>query len=232
LVYAWRWSRVAAFVETVAMRLLPLEAARAVLRVGRASGADALLSDDPHGAGVLIYDHLSEDNHALLKYIAWSRRIHGDREAEASVRHVASLEEYLDHEPVHIAFSGNYATMKRLDETLRRELGESVKVLSTLYPKQDFALVDVLHPEVSKGEGCAAVAAEYGFKREEVMAIGDNFNDLEMLDYAGIAVVMGNAETALQDSLRRTREFHLTATNDEDGVAHAIEKFILNDSRQ
>ena len=217
--------------ETVAMRLLPLDAARAVLSVGRAEGADALVSDDPHGAGVLVYDHLSEDNYALVKYIAWSRRIHGD-EVEQSVRRVASLEEYLDHEPVHIAFSGNYATMKRLDKTLRRELGESVKVLSTLYPKQDFALVDVLHPEVSKGVGVAATAAEYGLKREEVMAIGDNFNDLEMLDYAGTAVVMGNAETALRDSLSRTRDFHLTATNDEDGVAQAIEKFILKPRRQ
>jgi HAD superfamily hydrolase (TIGR01484 family) len=176
---------------------------------------------------VLVYDHLSEDNHALAKYIAWSRRIHGD-EAEASVRRVASLEEYLDHAPVHVAFSGHYAPMKQLDETLRRELGASVKVLGTMYPKQDFALVDVLHPEVSKGVGVAAVAAEYHLKREEVMAIGDNFNDLEMLEFAGTSVVMGNAETALQDSLSRTRDFHLTATNDEDGVAQAIEKIIFS----
>lgn len=217
--------------ETVSVNLLPLEAAREVLRVGRAAGADALVSDDPHGSGVLVYDHLSEDNHALVKYIAWSRRIHGD-EAEESVRCVPSLEDYLDHAPVHIAFSGHYEPMKRLEETLRRELGESVKVLGTMYPKQDFALVDVLHPEVSKGVGVAAVAAEYKLKREEVMAMGDNFNDLEMLEFAGTSVVMGNAETALRDSLSRIRDFHLTATNDEDGVAQAIEKFIFNHSSQ
>jgi Cof subfamily protein (haloacid dehalogenase superfamily) len=213
--------------ETVSVNLLPLEAARAVLRVGRAAGADALVSDDPEGAGVLLYDHLSEDNHALAKYIEWSRRIHGD-EAEESVRRVPSLEAYLDHAPVHVAFSGHYAPMKQLDETLRRELGESVKVLGTMYPKQDFALVDVLHPEVSKGVGVAAVAAEYHLKREEVMAIGDNFNDLEMLEFAGTSVVMGNAETALRDSLSRTRDFQMTATNDEDGVAQAIEKIIFS----
>jgi hypothetical protein len=180
---------------------------------------------------VLVYDHLSDDNLALAKYIAWSRRIHGD-EAEEAVRRVASLEDYLDHEPVHVAFSGHYAPMRDLDEILRRELGESVKVLSTMYPKQDFALVDVLNPEVSKGVGVAAVAAEYGFARQEVMAIGDNFNDLEMLGFAGTSVVMGNAEASLQNRLREIRSFHVTATNDEDGVADAIEKFILNHRSQ
>jgi hypothetical protein len=213
--------------ETVAVSLLPLEAAREVLRVGRAAGADALVSDDPHGAGLLIYDHVSEDNTALAKYVAWSRRIHGD-EADEAVKRVPSLEVYLDHAPVHVAFSGNCAMMRRLDETLRRELGESIKVLCTMYPKQDFALVDVLHPEVSKGTGVAAVAAEYGLTHEDVMAVGDNFNDLEMLGFAQTAVVMGNAETALRDSLRSIKDFHVTATNDEDGVAEAIEKFILN----
>lgn len=148
------------------------------------------------------------------------------------MRRVDSLEDYLDHAPVHVAFSGHYAPMKLLDETLRRELGASVKVLSTMYPKQDFALIDVLHPEVSKGVGVAAVAAEYNLKREEVMAIGDNFNDLEMLEFAGTSVVMGNAETALRDSLSRVCDFQLTATNDEDGVAQAIEKFIFNHSNQ
>jgi Cof subfamily protein (haloacid dehalogenase superfamily) len=214
--------------ETVALRLLPLEAAREVLRVGRAQGADALVSADPHGAGVLVYEHLSDDNHTLAKYIAWARRIHGD-EAEEAVRCVPSLEDYMDQEePVHIAFSGNYEMMRDLDEILRRELGANVKVLSTLYPKQNFAIVDCLHPEVSKGVGVAAVAAEYGLEREEVMAIGDNFNDLEMLEFAGTSVVMGNAEASLQARLRNIRSFHVTATNDQDGVACAIERFILN----
>ncbi len=56
------------------------------------------------------------------------------------------------------------------------------------------------------------------------MAIGDNFNDLEMLEYAGTAVVMGNADLKL---LERD-EFYTTLSNDEGGVAVAIERFILN----
>ena len=212
--------------ETVAVWLLPLREAQEVLRVGRENNADALVSDDPHGAGVLVYDHRSDDNPALAKYIAWSRRIHGEEAAE-SVRRVAALEDYLDHAPVHIAFSGNVSRMKRLGEKLSEELGAGVKILSTIYPKQDFTLLDVLHPEVSKGAGVDAATREQNLSREEVMAIGDNFNDLEMLQYAGTSVLMGNAEDSLRALLKDQTGYHTTTTNDEDGVAVAIEKFIL-----
>ena len=58
---------------------------------------------------------------------------------------------------------------------------------------------------------------------ENVMVIGDNFNDLEMLEYAGTAVVMGNADPLLLER----KDFHTTLSNDENGVALAIKKFIL-----
>ena len=145
------------------------------------------------GAGLLVYDHISDGNTALAKYIAWSRRVVG-QEAAAAIRRVPSLEEYLDHDPLHVAFSGGCAAMERLSEVIAGELGAAVKLLLTLYPKMDFALLDVLHPEASKGAGLAAVAAEQGLTRAEVMAVGDNFNDLEMLECAGTGVLMGNAE--------------------------------------
>lgn len=208
--------------ETVSAVLMPVEAARAVVRVGRAHGADALVSDDHVGEGTLVYDHVSPGNTALAKYIAWSRHVVGD-EAAASIKQVPSLEEYLNHDPLHVAFSGGCAAMELLAEEMRREMEERVRLLLTLYPKMDFALLDVLHPDASKGAGLSAVAAEQGITAGEVMAVGDNFNDLEMLEYAGTGVLMGNAEP----SLRERGSFHLTATNDEDGVAEAIEKFVL-----
>lgn len=208
--------------ETVAVHLLPQAEAHEVLRVARGHQADALVSDDPVGAGLLVYDHISEDNLSLVKYIEWSRRIVGD-EVEASVRQVRSLEAYLDHAPVHIAFSGTCAHMSQLSEMIRLELDTRVKLLLTLYPRPDFALLDVLHPQASKGAGLAAVAAEYQLRREQVMAIGDNLNDLEMLTYAGTGIRMGNAEPSLHD----LAGLHTTATNDEDGVAVAIEHFVL-----
>jgi hypothetical protein len=137
---------------------------------------------------------------------------------------VPSLEEYLDHAPVLITFSGTQASAERLSAALDAELGASVRLMTTIYPRLDFGLVDVIHPDVSKGTGLAAVAEEYGLAPAQVMAVGDNHNDREMLEYAGTRVVVGNAEPALRD----LAGVHVTASNDEDGVAAAVEKFILN----
>ena len=213
----------AATLQTVSVLPLPLDAAREALRVGREAGADALLSDDHEGLGVLIYDHLRGENTAAYKYVSWARRIHGEEGANA-VQQVGSLEEYMDHEPIHLAFSGACDEMDQLEVILNSELGSTVKILGTKYPEQDFTLLDILNPAASKGAGVAAAAAELAVTREEIMAIGDNYNDLEMLLFAGVGVVMANAPL----SLREIPGLHPTASNREDGVALAIEQFILN----
>jgi Cof subfamily protein (haloacid dehalogenase superfamily) len=212
----------AATLQTVSVLPLPLAAAREALRVGREAGADALLSDDHDGLGVLIYDHLSSENSAAHRYVTWARRIHGDEGANA-VHQVTSLEAYMDHDPVHLAFSGGCDEMDQLEKALHDELGSTVKILGTKYLEQDFTLLDILNPAASKGAGVAAAAAELGATREEIMAIGDNYNDLEMLLFAGTGVVMANAPL----SLREIAGLHPTASNKDDGVALAIERFIL-----
>jgi Cof subfamily protein (haloacid dehalogenase superfamily) len=214
----------AATLQTVSVLPLPLDAAREALRVGRETGADALLSDDHEGLGVLVYDHLRGDNTAAHKYVSWARRIHGEEEGGNAVQQVGSLENYLDHDPIHLAFSGRCHEMDQLEELLKSKLGSTVKILGTKYLEQDFTLLDILNPAVSKGAGVAAAAAELNIDREEIMAIGDNYNDLEMLLFAGVGVVMANAPL----SLREIAGLHPTASNREDGVALAIEQFILN----
>ena len=213
----------AATLQTVSVLPLPLDPAREALRVGRAAGADALLSDDHEGLGVLVYDHLRGENTAAYKYVSWARRIHGEEGANA-VHQVASLEDYLDHEPIHLSFSGTCNEMDQLEENLKSELCSTVKILGTKYLEQDFTLLDILNPAASKGAGVAAAAAELGVDRDEIMAIGDNYNDLEMLLFAGVGVVMANAPL----TLREIAGLHPTASNREDGVALAIEQFILN----
>jgi HAD superfamily hydrolase (TIGR01484 family) len=128
------------------------------------------------------------------------------------------------HEIVHISFSGNCAAMHKLDDMLRSELRDTVTVLSTIYPRLDFTLIDILPPDTSKGHGLAELAGIENIEPDETMAIGDNFNDLEMLEFAGTAVVMGNADARLRDR----PEFYTTLDNDEAGVARAIKRFILN----
>jgi hydroxymethylpyrimidine pyrophosphatase-like HAD family hydrolase len=173
---------------------------------------------------VLVYDHIRGDNSAAYRYISWARRIHGDEEGRNAVEQVPSLEDYLDHDPIHLSFSGGCEEMDQLEEVLKSELGATAKILSTKYLEQDFTLIDIVNPAASKGAGVAAAAAELGATREEIMAIGDNYNDLEMLLFAGTGVVMANAPL----TLREIAGLHPTASNREDGVALAIEQFILN----
>src|SRR5690242_14713425 len=78
----------AATLQTVAVLPLPLDAAREALRVGRDAGADALLSDDHEGLGVLVYDHLRGGNTAAHRYVSWASRIHGDEEEQDAVKQV------------------------------------------------------------------------------------------------------------------------------------------------
>jgi Cof subfamily protein (haloacid dehalogenase superfamily) len=214
----------AATLQTVAVLPLPADAARKALQIGRRAGADALLSDDHEGLGVLVYDHIRGGNTAAHKYISWARRIHGEEEGSNAVQHVASIEDYLDHDPIHLSFSGGCEEMDQLEEILKTELGPTVKVLGTKYLEQDFTLLDILNPAASKGAGVAAAAAELGVGRKDIMAVGDNYNDLEMLLFAGTGVVMANAPL----SLREIAGLHPTASNRDDGVALAIEQFILN----
>jgi hypothetical protein len=90
----------------------------------------------------------------------------------------------------------------------------------TEYEARDFSLVDVLRPGCSKGAALAEWVRRRGMTRDNVLAIGDNWNDREMLEFAGTPVVMGNAVPTLKEL-----GWHVTGTNDECGVAQAIERF-------
>jgi len=211
--------------ETVSCSLLSTEMSLEIVRVGKDYDGDALVSTDPHGHGTLLYDRVSEDNLPLKKYLRWSETLHGGEVGREGVAHVESLEDILhEHEIVHISFSGSCDAMGAMLSVLGRELGNSVTILPTIYPHLDFTLIDILPADASKGHGVAKLAEVNYLLPENIMTIGDNFNDLEMLEYAGTAVVMGNADPKL---LERP-EFYTTLSNDESGVAAAIKRFILN----
>ncbi|MEP6787019.1 MAG: Cof-type HAD-IIB family hydrolase [Acidobacteriota bacterium] len=211
--------------ETVSCSLLSTETSLEIVRVGKDYDGDALVSTDPNGHGILLYDRVSDDNLPLKKYLRWSESLHGGESGREGVEHVPCLEEILHkHEIVHISFSGSCDAMAAMLSVLARELGNSVTILPTIYPQLDFTLIDILPADASKGHGVAKLVELNNLLPENVMTIGDNFNDLEMLEYAGTAVVMGNADPKL---LERP-EFYTTLSNDESGVAAAIKRFILN----
>lgn len=82
--------------------------------------------------------------------------------------------------------------------------------------------LELTHPSVSKGKALAQLAQQLGITPEQVMAVGDSFNDLSMFAYAGLAIAMGQSKPAVQQAAHA-----ITASNDEDGVAQAIERYVL-----
>ncbi|PKH23563.1 sugar-phosphatase [Enterobacterales bacterium CwR94] len=108
-----------------------------------------------------------------------------------------------------------------LDAAIAR-IPESLKQQYTILKSAPFYL-EILDRRVNKGTGVGQLAEKLGIAPEEVMALGDQENDLAMIEYAGYGVAMGNAV----DSVKAITPYH-TATNMEDGVALAIEKYVLN----
>ena len=136
------------------------------------------------------------------------------------------LETCLTEDPIQVMFSGNIGPIGEAEHALRAApFAKDFALAVTIYAKKDFAMIDVINPACSKGFSLAEWAALRGIAREDVLAIGDNHNDLEMLTFAGIPVVMANCVAEL-----KTFGWHETRSNDHDGVAAAIERFALQEA--
>jgi Cof subfamily protein (haloacid dehalogenase superfamily) len=125
-----------------------------------------------------------------------------------------SLAELLTQAPTFIRFLGEESVRR-----MQREFGDLP--LSFRYETwNDFVECAVLNREASKKNALARLCADFGISSERVLAIGDSRNDVPMLRWAAIGVAMGNALPEVRDSVR-----YVTARNDQDGVARAIERF-------
>jgi Cof subfamily protein (haloacid dehalogenase superfamily) len=198
--------------STVARRLLPRAVARSVLAATR----------EFRDAAALIFDR-EADRHLIFESMDWShsgRRAYWARNSSRIARS-EPLEDALIEDPIQVMFNGAVETMRGLAGALRRDAADFAVSL-TEYEHRDFSLVDVTAPAATKGRALAWRAAQLGLAPAEVMAVGDNFNDLEMLEFAGTPVVMANAVEGL-----RTRGWHVTGHQDEAGLAQAIERFVL-----
>lgn len=109
---------------------------------------------------------------------------------------------------------------EKLDAALV-QLPDWVKDKYTILRSAPYFL-EFLDKSVNKGTGVSAVAKQLGIKREEVICVGDAGNDLAMIRYAGLGVAMGNAF----DEVKSEADY-ITHSNEEDGVAHVIEEFML-----
>ncbi|WP_312217181.1 sugar-phosphatase [Pantoea vagans] len=148
------------------------------------------------------------------------------------------ISEYTIHEASLTGIPVRYRAVEEMDRAMRfpklmmidrpalldaaiARLPEHAQQTYTILKSAPYYL-EILDRRVNKGQGVRMLAEKLGLKQEEVMAIGDQENDLAMIEYAGTGVAMGNAI----DSVKKISQF-ITKTNMEDGVAHAIEELVL-----
>jgi Cof subfamily protein (haloacid dehalogenase superfamily) len=198
--------------ETLMRSLLPREIARGVLaRVPEHRESAAVVFDRPR-EGQVVFEAIDWEHPVHQRFYASNRPF---------LSEVAPLEMCLTEDPIQVMFSGGCVAMRTLFEDLQGT-GADYSVALTEYEHRDFSLVDIVQAGCSKGRALREWADRRGLGPEEVMAVGDNLNDLQMLEFAGTPVVMGNALAEL-----KARGWPVTATNDQEGVARAIETFLL-----
>ena len=194
-------------------RLLPRELALRAIHAGRAAGADPVVHAGPRGEGRLLVERPGRSNTLLAYYLDKS---HPD------VVRVDDLAAALDEDPLQVMFGGDIADMDRLYPGLCGGLAGEASVERTVYPDSGVGLLDVLAAGVGKREAVAFLQRRFQVLPEQTIAIGDNWNDHGMLLAAGLGLVMGNAEPGL-----RALGLPVLPTNDEDGVAVALETHVL-----
>lgn len=190
--------------------LLPVGTCRKLCECTREFRGNTVITFDKETKGALVLERMDELTTSIQRWLEKNLEF---------IDFVVPLEKALLSDPVQAMFCGPIARMQSVFQALASSgLNDQITALRTEYPLRDLCIVDVLNRDCSKGHAVERWARYRGFRREEVMAIGDNFNDLEMLAFAGQPFIMGNACAEL-----KARGWPVTASNDECGVAAAIE---------
>jgi len=163
------------------------------------------------------------ENQLIFERIDWEDPLRGgyfERNREF-IAEVSPILDCLTEDPIQVMFTCPVSTARELEAVLARlPFAQEYSLAVTLYEDRDFGLVDVITPGCSKGATLAEWVRQRGWSRQHVMAIGDNLNDREMLEYAGLPIVMANSVPEL-----KSLGWRETLTNDEGGVAAAIEAY-------
>jgi len=137
--------------------------------------------------------------------------------AKVKAHAVGSLREFLQSSPTKMLVIGQAEQLAVLAEEIRRTLGNAVGIT-----KSKAFFLEIISPKVNKGQALKVLAEKLGIKREEVVAFGDNYNDVSMIEYAGLGVAMSNGPLEVQ-----AKADLVALSNEEEGVADVIEKYVL-----
>jgi Cof subfamily protein (haloacid dehalogenase superfamily) len=203
--------------ETFHRDLMPTQTCLDLVRAMQEFRGHTVLTFDKEVKGAIVIEHLDDLNASIRRWLEKNMPY---------IDFIVPIENALlanpIQDPIQVMFCGS---LPRMSDALRAleaaRMDNQITILRTVYPERDLSMIDVLNTGCSKGHALERWATHRGYERSEVMAIGDNHNDVEMLEFAGHPVIMGNACAEL-----RSRGWRQTGTNAECGVAAAIEKVL------
>ena len=195
--------------------LLPVEVCRQLCADMDEFRGHLVVTFDKETKGALVLERLDDLSPSIRRWLETNLQF---------IDLVVPVENALLEGPVQAMYCGTISRMEQAQRTLEAsDVRGRITVLKTEYPERDLCMVDVLNQGCSKGHALERWANHRGIAREQVMAIGDNYNDIEMLEYAGVPVIMGNASEQL-----RARNWKITLPNSASGVAAAIDEMVLD----
>ena len=194
--------------ETFHRDLLPQDTCRKLVGVMREFRGQTVVTFDAVGKGAIVVEHLRHLEGSIQRWLEKNLDY---------IEFVIPIENALTADPIQAMFCGPVALMQQALRVLDG-CGLPITVLRTEYPGRDLSIVDILNAGCSKGHALERWVNHRKITREQVMAVGDNYNDIEMLAFAGQPFIMGNASPELLG-----RGWTRTRSNAENGVAAAIE---------
>jgi hydroxymethylpyrimidine pyrophosphatase-like HAD family hydrolase len=213
--------------------LLPVETARWLcghvdeFRNALVMTFDKVGPDGEDERGALVVERMEELTASIGRWMEAN---------EPYIAHIVPMERALEGEaPIQMMLCGTVERMRRAEARLlehpgvsavgvsdQERAGVEVALHRTEYLERDLSIVDILPAGCSKGSALLRLAAVRGVRPDEILAIGDNWNDVSMLEVAGRAVLMGNAPEDLK-AMAAERGWMVGQRHHEDGVAEAIE---------
>lgn len=167
-----------------------------------------------NGVTIISYanEHIITENKDD-KYVAIEAHLN-----KMKVKQVESFTETISHDTPKCLIVGDEHILKILEKEMQNKYGHSMSI----YRSEPFFL-ELMPQNIDKAQSLKKLLYHLEIDSEQMIACGDGFNDLSMIEFAGLGVAMQNAQQKVKDASN-----YITLSNDEDGVAHVVDKFILN----
>ena len=173
---------------------------------------EPIIYDFHKGKHILVYESIDPTNEAYVRYMSTK---------ESILHKTDDLISCIDRNPTQLVAIHQETIIRDVLPILKNHLNANVFTSGRLY-NLEYWYLEVLQIGTSKAKAVEHLAKLHKIDPKEIMAIGDNFNDLEMMEYAHLSIAMDNAP----DEVKAIADF-VTDSNNDDGVAKAIERFIF-----